>query len=150
MADDKIELEELRLQLNEVTAERDRLRAENRRLRRNLSAKPQALSQVNLPLFEVSQNAQPITAASAASPMPLNNESSMCEKAKLFRPLFHGREDVFARMWWSSKNQRIGYSPVCRHEWNPALCDKPRAKCGDCPNQDFAPVTDEVSRGHLV
>lgn len=149
MADDKIELEELRRQLNEVTAERDRLRAENRRLRRNLSAKPQALGQVNLPLFEVSQNAPAITATSAASPMPLNNESPLWEKVKLFRSLFRGREDVFARMWRSSKNQRIGYSPVCRHEWDPALCDKPRAKCGACPNQDFAPVTDEVVRGHL-
>jgi len=68
---------------------------------------------------------------------------------KLFRSLFRGREDVFARQWWSRKNQRVGYSPVCRHEWNPAYCGKPSAKCGDCPNQDYIPLTDEVIQDHL-
>jgi hypothetical protein len=43
----------------------------------------------------------------------------------------------------------VGYSPVCRHEWNPALCGKPGTKCGDCPNRDFTPITDAVIQGHL-
>lgn len=52
-------------------------------------------------------------------------------------------------MWWSRKTQRIGYSPACRNEWNPAYCGKPKAKCGDCPNQDYIPITDEIIQNHL-
>jgi len=44
----------------------------------------------------------------------VNNESPLSEKMKLFRSLFRGREDVFARQWWSQKSQRVGYSPACR------------------------------------
>ena len=43
----------------------------------------------------------------------------------------------------------MGYSPVCTREWDPIYCDKPRVKCGDCPNRNFAPMTDDVIRQHL-
>ncbi|MBC8275903.1 MAG: DEAD/DEAH box helicase family protein, partial [Chloroflexi bacterium] len=142
-ADDKKELERLRRQLQKVTAERDELLAENRRLRHEFGS-PQKANPINRSNL-VSTTSGPSTTGSIA----INNESPLSDKVKLFRSLFRGREDVFARLWWSRKSQRVGYSPVCRHEWNPAWCDKPRVKCGACPNQDYTPVTDEVIQDHL-
>lgn len=148
MADNSEEVERLRRQLEEVAAERDRLLAENRRLRRN-SAGSRVIEKVEPPLSGTKPASLVVTGKAATDSVPINNDSPLSEKVKLFRSLFRGREDVFARQFWSRKNQRVGYSPACRHEWNPAYCGKPSAKCGDCPNQDYIPITDEVIRDHL-
>ena len=76
--------------------------------------------------------------------------ASQDEKVGLFRSLFRGREDVFPRLWESSKSGKKGYSPTCDNEWVRGLCLKPQVKCGDCPNQAFTPISDEVIRAHLV
>jgi len=80
----------------------------------------------------------------------VNHNSTSEEKIQLFRSLFRGREDVYPRRWESSKSGRSGYSPVCRNEWVPGLCKKPKVKCGDCSSRELQPVTDEVIRDHLV
>jgi len=79
----------------------------------------------------------------------VKSDSPLSGKIKLFRSLFRGREDVFARLWWSKKSHKIGYSPVCSHRWNPALCSAPSVKCADCANRDFTPVSDAVIQCHL-
>ena len=38
------------------------------------------------------------------------------EKVDVFRNLFKGREDVFARRWYSRTSEKSGYQPVCRNE----------------------------------
>ncbi|MDD5038910.1 MAG: DEAD/DEAH box helicase family protein [Dehalococcoidales bacterium] len=148
-ADDKKDLKQLRRQLAAITAERDRLLAENERLRSNYSTGSQATGKVSLPPSRMRADSLPVTGKLVTGPVALNNESPLFERVKLFRSLFRGREDVFARQWWSRKSQRVGYSPVCLHEWNPAYCGKPNAKCGDCPNQEYIPLTDEVIQDHL-
>ena len=45
---------------------------------------------------------------------------------------------------------RSGYAPACAYEWRAGVCEKPRIKCGECPNRAFLPVTDEVIRRHLT
>jgi hypothetical protein len=45
---------------------------------------------------------------------------------------------------------RSGYAPACANEWRAGVCEKPRIKCGECPNRAFLPVTDEVIRRHLT
>ncbi len=149
MAADNEELEQLRRQLKEVMTERDRLQAENHRLRRDRRISLQPASQLSLPLVEMSHDTSSTNEAISAGSLTVNKISPLSDKVRLFRSLFLGREDVFARMWRSRKDQRIGYSPVCGHEWNPAVCGKPTAKCGECPNQAYVPVTDDVIRGHL-
>ena len=47
---------------------------------------------------------------------------SVQEKVELFRSLFKGREDVFARRWYSKASGKGGYQPVCQNEWNHQLC----------------------------
>jgi hypothetical protein len=71
------------------------------------------------------------------------------EKVALFRSLFRGRDDVFPRQWENPKTGKSGYSPVCRNEWVRGICEKPRIKCSDCPNQAFVPVTAETLKSHL-
>ena len=71
------------------------------------------------------------------------------EKVALFRSLFSGRDDVFAKFWQNPKTGRKGYAPACRNEWVRGVCEKPRVKCGGCPDQAFIPVTDEVVTEHL-
>lgn len=71
-------------------------------------------------------------------------------KIALFRSLFRGREDVYARRFESARTGKTGYHPVCRNEWKKPVCKKPRIRCGDCPKRDFLPLTDEVVRNHLL
>ena len=62
------------------------LEAENRELRRKLGI----------------SNPKP------AKPVPataVHNRSTPAEKIRLFRSLFRGREDVFARRWYSTKKE---------------------------------------------
>jgi superfamily II DNA or RNA helicase/very-short-patch-repair endonuclease len=79
----------------------------------------------------------------------VDQRSSPEAKIALFRALFRGREDVYARRFESRKTGRAGYQPVCGNEWVQGVCEKPRIKCSDCPHQRFLSVTDETIRWHL-
>ena len=72
------------------------------------------------------------------------------ERVELFRNLFRGREDVFARRWYSKATNKGGYQPVCINEWRRGICDKKAVKCADCPNRNFLALGyDEICR-HLI
>lgn len=74
---------------------------------------------------------------------------SLDAKVALFKSLFKGREDVFARRWYSKTNGKSGYQPVCLNEWNRQLCDKRKYKCAECPNRQLKALGyDDVYR-HL-
>ncbi len=76
-------------------------------------------------------------------------QSTSQVKIALFRSLFRGREDVYARRFESRKTGKSGYAPACGNEWIRGVCEKPRIKCSDCSHQRFLPITDEVIRYHL-
>jgi superfamily II DNA or RNA helicase len=80
---------------------------------------------------------------------PTAQDSLTPDRLRLFRQLFRGREDVFARLWTNPKKQSTGYAPACANEWIRGVCEKPRVKCGECSNQAFLPVDDKAIRGHL-
>ena len=80
---------------------------------------------------------------------PVTADSSPAENVALFRSLFRGREDLFPKRWTNARSGRSGYAPACANEWAPLICDKPRIKCRECPNQAFIPVTAEVIARHL-
>jgi superfamily II DNA or RNA helicase len=84
-----------------------------------------------------------------ATAATVHQHSSEREKIALFRSLFRGREDVFPHRWHNAKTGKSGYSPVCGNEWVKGICEKPRVKCSDCPNQRFIPVSDNIVRNHL-
>src|SRR5260221_12265861 len=79
----------------------------------------------------------------------IDNRSSSAVKIALFRSLFRGREDVYARRFESRRSGKSGYQPGCGNEWVAGVCEKPRIKCTNCPHQRFLPVTDAVVRSHL-
>lgn len=75
--------------------------------------------------------------------------SSPESKVALFRSLFRGRDDVYARRFENHRTGKSGYSPACANEWAKGICEKPRIKCIACPHQRFLPVTDDAIRWHL-
>ena len=75
---------------------------------------------------------------------------SLNERVELFQSLFRGREDVFARRWYSVKTERSGYQPVCLNEWKQGICDKKKFKCADCPNRLFKALEYGDFYRHLV
>jgi len=83
-------------------------------------------------------------------PSPTIDRRSLPEsKIELFRSLFRGREDVYARRFESHRTGKSGYAPACSNEWVTGICDKPRIKCTACPHQRFLPITSDTIRWHL-
>ena len=85
-----------------------------------------------------------------ALPGAVTSRSSQEAKVALFRSLFRGREDVYARRFESLKTGKKGYQPVCRNEWVSGVCEKPRTRCDDCRFRELLSVTDDVMRNHLL
>lgn len=114
----------------------EELERENRELRRRLG-----LPEVDRPAPEPIRPVVPSTA--------VHMRSTPEEKIRLFRSLFRGREDVFARRWYSVQKERGGYSPVCANEWRYGVCIKPKGKCSKCDNRVLVPLDDSVIYRHL-
>ena len=83
--------------------------------------------------------------------LPLDNvfPNSKEGRVDIFLRLFRCREDIYPHYWESPKTGKKGYSPVCMNDWVPQVCKKPKIKCGDCPNQAFAPLNEGVATNHL-
>ena len=107
---------------NDIQNELARLREENARLKELLRKHGIAYEASTSPIIPIQK------------PIP---QLSLEEKVALFRSLFRGREDVFARRWYSPKTEKSGYQPVCTREWNREYCDKKKYKCAECPNREF-------------
>lgn len=71
------------------------------------------------------------------------------KKIALFKSLFIGREDVYAKRFYNQKTGKSGYVPACANEWVLGVCDKKKYKCTDCPNKSFLDVNDRVIYNHL-
>jgi len=71
------------------------------------------------------------------------------ERIRLFRSLFRGRDDVYARLWSSRRSGKEGYSPACKNEWVQDICNKKKVRCASCPNREFIPLMDETIMNHL-
>ncbi|HEV8337911.1 MAG TPA: DEAD/DEAH box helicase family protein [Candidatus Polarisedimenticolia bacterium] len=74
---------------------------------------------------------------------------SAVEKVALFRSLFRGRDDVFPTRFLSKKSGQSGYAPACANKFVKGVCELPKIRCGECPNQAFLSVNDQVVLGHL-
>ncbi len=92
--------------------------------------------------------------ARAQTPIwPISKTSSetlpLSEKVAIFKGLFRGREDVYARLWQNRRTGRKGYSPACLNEWIKGICKKPAVRCNECPDRSFAPLLDQAIMDHL-
>jgi hypothetical protein len=146
--DNSSEIEWLRRELKEITAERDYLLGKNRRLAQTSQVRQAPIRAITNELVkEVISSVNAVKRSDSIS--SLNSESPLSEKIWLFRSLFHGREDVYAILWQNKTSLKSGYSPVCKNEWAPGLCQKFKIKCAVCPNRELAPLTDQVIKNHL-
>jgi len=112
------------------------IRREKARLVRLERERNQSLERLNalkeeLNRFDGEQGGEPFTSS---------------EKLSLFMKLFRGRDDVYAKRWTNAKKDRSGYSPACANEWVSGVCEKPKAKCGNCANRDLIPMTKKVGK----
>jgi hypothetical protein len=114
----------------ELTASRQRLAVLGAELA-ELEAEPEI--RVHLPL-------------SLEAPIPRTS----ADKVRLFRSLFRGREDILPTRFESARTGKTGYAPACRNKFVRGVCELPKVKCGDCPNQAFIPVDDSAVVGHLT
>lgn len=84
-----------------------------------------------------------------SQPIHVDLRSPVRAKVALFRSLFRGRDDLYARRFESTTTGKSGYAPACANEWVRGICRKPRIKCADCTHRAFLPMTDQVVYWHL-
>ncbi len=123
--------------LEEMKREIEQLRTENAELKALLYAHGIALPRVKISAEPALPVAETVT-----------KRSPLADKVSLFMSLFQGRPDVYARRW-ESKDGRAGYSPVCRNEWTPGICLKPKGKCADCSHADYLCYDADAIAAHL-
>src|SRR5271165_5317276 len=118
------------------------LREENARLRRVLAAHG-----IPVPQFTPDHALRVKTIAPAAVE---NKEERAQKRIALFRSLFRGREDVYARRW-ESPDGRSGYSPASERDWKAINRSMPEdRKKVDQKTRKFYPLTDTVIENHLL
>jgi superfamily II DNA or RNA helicase len=71
---------------------------------------------------------------------PVDRRSSPAEKITLFRALFAGRDDVFARRWQNDRTGKSGWSPAVVGGW----ANSKR------PDRSYEPLTDAAIERHLA
>jgi superfamily II DNA or RNA helicase len=121
-------------------------------IREQLKAIEQERIRLEARLREIEHGKEQLIAQRSVLPTPapaVTNGSPAADKIALFRKLFAGRTDVLPVRWENPKSGRTGYAPACANEWVRGVCGKPQVRCGDCPNQSFIPITDEVIEAHL-
>lgn len=77
---------------------------------------------------------------------------NMLKKIRLFKDLFHVREDIYATSW-PKPNGKAGYAPACSNYGTPNICRKYREysfDCKTCKHRVFAPLTERVIYKHLT
>jgi hypothetical protein len=102
------------LNANELIAKLQELEKENARLRKILDVH-------GIPYIVTEPNVT--TKESLQAIFHTDSKLSLQEKVALFRSAFQGRDDVFAKRWYSSTTNKSGYQPVCDREWNREFCD---------------------------
>ena len=89
---------------------------------------------------------------SAAIPdVKVDKATIISDRITLFRSLFRGRTDVFAKRW-VSKSGQSGYKPVCLLENERGFCTKfayGTANCRKCTERQNLPLSDEINFRHL-
>jgi hypothetical protein len=121
--------------------ENKRLREENARLRRLFATHSIAIPQL--------EPASPPAKTIEATP-PVDKEERARRRIALFRGLFRGREDVYARRW-QREDGKSGYSPVAIKDWKAINNSRPvDRKKVDQKTRKFLPLTDAVIENHLL
>src|SRR5712692_3434733 len=118
-----------------------RLRDENARLRRLL-----AVHSILIP--QLAPDPHPTEMVETA--LPVDKEERARKRIALFRSLFRGREDVYARRW-ENADGRSEYAPAAVKDWKAINKSRPEdRKKVDQKTRKFIPVTDAVIENYLL
>src|SRR6202035_3009203 len=86
----------------------------------------------------------------AVPKQPEDRQERAKQRIVLFRRLFHGREDVYARRW-TNFGGRSGYSPAALMDWVAIHSSSPEdRKKVTRQTRTFLPLTDAVIEDHLL
>jgi hypothetical protein len=119
-----------------------RLREENARLRRLLAVH-------SIPIPQLPPKNPPPAKTVEPAP-PVDKEERARQRIVLFRSLFRGREDVYARRW-ENADGRYGYMPAVVKDWKAINKSRPEdRKKVDQKTRKFLPMTDAVIEDHLL
>lgn len=122
--------------------ETERLREENARLRRLLAVH-------GIPVPRPARDT-PVPGPAAEIEPPVDREERARRRIALFRRLFRGREDVYARRWENASGAS-GYSPAAIKDWQAINRSRPEdRKKVDRETRKFLPLTDTVIESHLL
>ncbi|WP_177235229.1 DEAD/DEAH box helicase family protein [Streptomyces sp. MUSC 14] len=136
--------DELRIRLDVALEENAELHEEIARLRADNARRCSLLGRdVKTVAADMPSVSKPVPAPppTGAGGLPYADASSSAEvKIVLFRALFAGREDVYAKRWVSAKSGRTGWSPAEDNPFDKSKADEDRV---------FWPLTDETIFRHL-
>ena len=119
-----------------------RLQEENTRLRRLLAVH-------GIPIPQVATENPPPTKTVETAP-PVDKDERARKRIALFRSLFRGREDVYARRW-ENADGRSGYVPAAVKDWKAINKSRPeQRKKVDQKTRRFLPLTEGVIENHLL
>jgi superfamily II DNA or RNA helicase len=131
-----------------VSASFERRDEENQRLRQENAWLRHLLAVHGIP---IPQSALEDTIPTEApEPAPAETKAERARKRiALFRSLFRGREDVYARRW-ENPDGRHGYSPAALKDWKAINASRPEdRKKVDQNTRKFLSLTDAVIENHL-
>ncbi|MEZ8043318.1 DEAD/DEAH box helicase family protein [Vibrio sp. 10N.237.312.C02] len=109
----------------------------------------QQILELRAKLSHLEQRRQSLLAQSTSLVASAPKEYSPAQKIALFKSYFKGNENCYAHRWQNNKG-RSGYAVACHNEWQQGLCNKPKIKCLECPNQAFKSLDEEAIYNHLV
>jgi len=132
-----------------LLGELDRLKEENRQLKARLQLLDTEDPNYFSPESSTEKNGFAAEATECFPSSVICNTSDSTDKIRLFRALFKGREDVYAKRWENKKKNISGYSPVCLNEWSVGICSKPKIACSKCAHKSYAVLDKDVIENHL-
>lgn len=113
-----------------------------------LSAIDQKISALKSELALLENKRRQLIASKSIESSDFCNTMSPELKIELFQRYFRGNSRCYA-IRWQNKQGRSGYSLACNNEWQQGICNKPKVKCLECPNQSFKPLDETVIYDHL-
>ncbi|PKM79274.1 MAG: helicase, partial [Firmicutes bacterium HGW-Firmicutes-13] len=144
-----MKFEELLEKYQALLAENSTLKNEIKRLRSQLSAAEQQIIPDRISENKSASGIFDQEYSDKSSVSSINTISDPMEKIKLFMSLFKGRNDVYAKRVVDKKG-KAWYLPVCLNKWKPGICGKPKRKCADCTQKNYAPLDEKIIEKHLV
>ncbi len=113
-----------------------------------LSAIEHKISELKLELAQLESKKLKLLATKGTVSSACNNVMPPEQKVELFQRYFRGNTNCYA-VRWQNKQGRSGYSIACHNEWQQGLCNKPKIKCLECPNQSFKLLDKNAVYDHL-